>query len=489
MNTRKLLLIRAGIWIALSFLFLFLFSYSTSPFYAASWGHDSAVFQIIGKGWIEGYIPYLDSFDHKGPLLFALDAVGYILGGKNGLFALQCVFMAAFLEVSYQTFRLFLGWKPSIFLPAVMLIILGRTFDEGNLTEEWSLLFLAVSFYFLIKWLKKYSEGEREHPPLYAFIYGACFACILFLRVTNAIGICCCVFIVAVFLIKDRKWKNLLQNIGMITCGALLVVLPFCIYFQVKGCLYDMWYATILFNLSYGMDNLWDMKMKISLILWAMAALSAVYWWLFRKRPEPYMGMLSALLTGFLLYHSRGYEHYYMILCAYLPLYVYMVYGLWLEKKRLWVGMFVLGILGQMGVTALGLPQKLDRQARLTADEAMNRSFDDIISQIDGEDKESVIFYNMEAQAYLYTDIQPVLKYFTHQDFHASISRETKEDVMRQFEEKKPEWIIVEIDQEDEPVIENEEMKMFLQDNYEIQGQEENENRNERYGIYGYCRK
>ena len=60
---------------------------------------------------------------------------------------------------------------------------------------------------------------------------------------------------------------------------------------------------------------------------------------------------------------------------------------------------------------------------------------------------------------------------------------------MRQFEEKKPEWIIVEIDQEDEPVIENEEMKMFLQDNYEIQGQEENENRNERYGIYGYCRK
>ena len=92
----------------------------------------------------------------------------------------------------------------------------------------------------------------------------------------------------------------------------------------------------------------------------------------------------------------------------------------------------------------------------------------------------------MEAQAYLYTDIQPVVKYFTHQDFHASISKETKDDVMQQFAEKKPAWVVIEIDQEGEPIVENEDMKKFLQNNYEIQGQEENRNRNERYGIYRY---
>ena len=486
MHSRKLLLIRIGIWAVLGFFFLFLFSYSTSPLYAISWGHDSAVFQSIGKGWSKGYIPYLDSFDHKGPLLFALNALGYIIGGKNGLFILQLLFMTAFLEVSYQTFHLFLNWRLSMPLPVVMLVILCRTFDEGNMTEEWSLLFLAVSFYFLIKWLRKYQEGERTHPPVYAFIYGICFACILFLRVTNAIGICCCVLVISVFLIKNREWKNLLQNIGIIICGVLLIVLLFCIYFQIKGCLYDMWYATILFNLSYGMGDLWDMKLKISLILWALAALSAVYWWFFKGRPASYMGMLSAVLTGILLYHSRGYEHYYMILCTYLPLYVYMIYGLWQEKKKLWTGIFVLGILGQMGVTVLFLPQKLNRQERLTENAAMNQSFDNILNQIDEKEKESVVFYNMEAQAYLYTDIQPVVKYFTHQDFHASISKETKDDVMQQFAEKKPAWVVVEIDQEGEPIVENEDMKKFLQNNYEIQGQEENRNRDERYGIYRY---
>ena len=248
-------IIKFLLWSVLSFLFLFLFSYSTSPFYSISWGHDSAVFQIIGKGWIEGLIPYRDSFDHKGPLLFAFNAIGYLIGGKTGLFFLQGVFMLAFLEVSYRIFRLFLKELLAIILPVVMQIILCRTFDEGNMTEEWSLLFLAVSFYYLIKWLKTYQDGKKTHPPFYAFIYGICFACILFLRVTNAIGICCCVLIIALFLVINGCWKNLLQNIVSILCGVLLVIVPFCIYFYAKGCLYDMWYATILFNLSYGMEN------------------------------------------------------------------------------------------------------------------------------------------------------------------------------------------------------------------------------------------
>lgn len=90
--------IRLFIWSTISFCFLLLFSYSTSPVYSISWGHDSAVFQIIGKGWLDGYIPYRDLFDHKGPLLFLINAVGYMVGGKNGLFVLQCCFMTAFFR-------------------------------------------------------------------------------------------------------------------------------------------------------------------------------------------------------------------------------------------------------------------------------------------------------------------------------------------------------------------------------------------------------
>lgn len=198
------------------------------------------------------------------------------------------------------------------------------------------------------------------------------------------------------------------------------------------------------------------------------------------------MGLLSAVLTGFLLYHSRGYEHYYMILCTYIPLYVYMVNELQKEGKKIWTGIFVLGIAGQVGVTVLFLPQKLNRSQRMYENEALNASFFGIMKQIGDDGMDSVIFYNMEAQAYLYADIQPVLKYFTHQDFHASISEQTREDVFEQFSDAPPKWIVAKIDSEEKPLIENEEIKSFLLENYTMKGQEENSNRNERYGIYRY---
>ena len=477
--------IRLFIWSTISFCFLLLFSYSTSPVYSISWGHDSAVFQIIGKGWLDGYIPYRDLFDHKGPLLFLINAVGYMVGGKNGLFVLQCCFMTAFLEVSYQTCVLFLGRKISMSIPLIMEVILCRTFDEGNMTEEWSLLFIVVSSYFILKWVKEFDEGKREHIPTAAFIYGICFSFILFLRVTNAILVCCGVFVIACFLVKEKRWKNLLYNIIALSAGVLLGILPFSIYFAAKGDLYEMWYATVLFNLSYGIESIWDMKMKISLLLWAMGGLSIVYWYYRKRSPASYMGILSAVLTGVLLYHSRGYEHYYRILCTYVPLYVYMLSELWKEKKRFMAAIFIVGLLGQMGVTFIFLPQKVNREERLYINEALNQSFSSIMEQIPQNEKNSVVFYNMEAQAYLYAGIHPCVKYFTHQDFHGSISSDTQKDVITQFASVRPKWIVVEIVGED-PDVENEEMKQFLLDNYELKGLEQNSNRNEEYGIYGY---
>ena len=54
------------------------FSKTTSPLYTDV-GYDSAMFQTIGKYWAQGYLPYVDLFDHKGPLIFFINAVGYAL--------------------------------------------------------------------------------------------------------------------------------------------------------------------------------------------------------------------------------------------------------------------------------------------------------------------------------------------------------------------------------------------------------------------------
>lgn len=60
-------------------LFLFLFSCTTSPLYEHHpfWFRgDCGIFQEIGVYLIHGGTPYVDLFDHKGSLLWFIQALG-----------------------------------------------------------------------------------------------------------------------------------------------------------------------------------------------------------------------------------------------------------------------------------------------------------------------------------------------------------------------------------------------------------------------------
>ncbi|MBR0469737.1 MAG: hypothetical protein IJJ55_00820, partial [Clostridia bacterium] len=54
--------------------FLLLLSASTSPLYADYCDGDSSIFMLIGKAIASGKNVYRDFFDHKGPILFYLNA-------------------------------------------------------------------------------------------------------------------------------------------------------------------------------------------------------------------------------------------------------------------------------------------------------------------------------------------------------------------------------------------------------------------------------
>ena len=81
------------ILLLVSFIFVTLFSYSTSPLYGNICNHpDSAIFQIIGKYWVDGALPYSDLWDLKGPYIFFVDAIGYfLLDSYVGIYIIQIV--------------------------------------------------------------------------------------------------------------------------------------------------------------------------------------------------------------------------------------------------------------------------------------------------------------------------------------------------------------------------------------------------------------
>jgi len=106
--------------------------------------------------------------------------------------------------------------------------ILAATYDLGNYTEEYSLLFITVSMYLGIKFLLKNETETKEHPWKYAIWYGISFAAIALMRVTSAFAICCIILVILCILVKNKLWKNIGQNILAFGVGMCIVFFSIC---------------------------------------------------------------------------------------------------------------------------------------------------------------------------------------------------------------------------------------------------------------------
>ena len=106
-KTRKNLIIYAFLTL-FCIAFLLLLSASTSPLYKDLCDGDSSIFIFFGKAITLGKDAYRDYFDHKGPILFYINALGYFLTkSKVGIFILQCISLSISSIFMYKTARFF----------------------------------------------------------------------------------------------------------------------------------------------------------------------------------------------------------------------------------------------------------------------------------------------------------------------------------------------------------------------------------------------
>lgn len=74
-----------------------------------------------------------------------------------------------------------------------------------------------------------------------------------------------------------------------------------------------------------------------------------------------------------------------------------------------------------------------------------DRGWDSLIAEIPEEDKNSFVAYgdNRLKELYLLNDIMPCYKYFSIQEWHASMSTETREKIHATFATNQAKWILV----------------------------------------------
>lgn len=207
-------------------------------------GLDSGVFLSIGMEIQQGSVPYVDTFDHKGPLIFLINWLGLAIGGWRGIAVFEACAIAAALGCMFRTARLCTDWLTAAAITSLCAFGIVRFYGGGNLTEEYALPWIAMAnLIFLRFFLQRRLHGWE------AVLLGFGLAMVMALR-PNMIAVWAIGYPVTIFLLRrdGRCSRFLLLSILGFLAGAA----PFFFWFNIHHALQAWWDAYLVFNMQYA---------------------------------------------------------------------------------------------------------------------------------------------------------------------------------------------------------------------------------------------
>ncbi len=226
--------------------FLFSLQCSNHIWHKGNINTDSSVFYYVARVILNGGMPYRDTFDHKGPLLYILNVIGIRIASWRGIWVVQLFFLAGTFYILYRTARLLSGTLFSVFTVLAGGALLYEFFDGGNYTEEYALLFIAgAQFIFLDYFL------NRKISNLRLLLCGACFGAVLMLR-PNMVALWIVMCLGVLFqCITEKTPEKLLRFLLFFIAGALIVCLPILVWLIMNGAFDAFIDCYLTFNTMY----------------------------------------------------------------------------------------------------------------------------------------------------------------------------------------------------------------------------------------------
>lgn len=299
---------------------------------------DSSVFLTVGRQIKNSEMPYSDTFDHKGPLLYLINFWGIMIEDISGVFIFE--FLAVFISLffMYKIMRLKVSnyWTAASF--AIILFTPFVTFylsDYGNLVEQYALPFISFSLYVFLKYFSKVGVSNME-----ILFVGLSFASVLMLRV-NMIGVWG-VFCLGIVLknIHDKNYNELGKNVLCFGLGSLIVVAPIIIWLLANGAFGAFVDIYVKFNLEYSGEGVQYVFPAIlaflnNVIVFLSFALAVYYAFKLKFK----CGMCVYLLAFIVVLvatcmSGRTYPHYGMVLVPLLAFPFALLIGKIEETKR-----------------------------------------------------------------------------------------------------------------------------------------------------------
>ncbi|RLD02814.1 MAG: hypothetical protein DRI32_08305 [Chloroflexi bacterium] len=234
----------------LAFLLIIAFSVlvSVAPSNHPVPGRDQGVYLYVGEQILDGSVPYRDIWDHKGPVIYYINALGLASGMSTywGVWLLEVISLFIALLFSYINMEKCFSAEAAFFGTAMWVLGFAFVINGGNTVEEFTLPLQFLSLFFFLR-----ASEEKKHY-WNEFLIGVFAGIAFFIRPNNigepvVIGI---IIGMQLLFLEDGRKRAFFRLIS-IGVGFLVFSLVIVGYFFSQDALNEFWRSAFIYNFQY----------------------------------------------------------------------------------------------------------------------------------------------------------------------------------------------------------------------------------------------
>lgn len=218
---------------------------ASSPIYPFNVWDDINCFFTVGRGIIEGEVPYRDLYEQKGPLLYFLYAGAALVSDNSfiGGWILEIISSSIFAVFSWKCVKLFIADVPSycVFSVPLLMGIVYTTgmFNFGGSAEELCFPLLLIVLYIALEAVVSGSSFIPSRKN--AFICGIITAVLFWIKYTFIGFVIAYALILLIYAVKNKKYRELVSSVLCFAGAFVLFSIPVLLYFVFNDSSDKLW--------------------------------------------------------------------------------------------------------------------------------------------------------------------------------------------------------------------------------------------------------
>lgn len=295
---------------------------------------DSSVYLYVASEIQQGSVPYVDTFDHKGPLLYLINWMGLLVGGWRGIALFEAATFAMTFYFIFRIARLRTSFPFAAVILSLCAVGIVKFYGGGNTPEEYAVPWIALADFLFLRMFLQPCACRRD-----AFLLGFGLAMTVLLK-PNLMVVWLIGYPSALWCL--RRQEGMLRFIVWTALGVGAGVAPFLLWFGMHHALPAWWDVYLTFNVRYTAGMAPDMLQRVKTFLYffvqgGVEVLALCGWAMWRAREHRSAAAWFSLVTMicFLIAVSmsgRMWPHYAP---GVVPLFAYplAVWAAWFAKR------------------------------------------------------------------------------------------------------------------------------------------------------------